>query len=142
MRRGNYVKKKEELFSTKQHVNQVLLPQYNALRDPFLVGYFDNPMLKRHLKETGVLKRKKRFSVKAGRQTQEKNKEFTQGYRTSRPKGGKKYKSLSKSVNTNPVKLPDIEQQERGPSSSATHRLKRLYGSKDKQREAESEELK
>ena len=68
---------------------------------------------------------------------------FPEGYRTSRPKRGKKHKSLSKSVNTNGVKLPQIEQNERGGiSSAATNRLKKLYGSKDKEKEANSEEIK
>ena len=49
--------KREQGFSTKQHINQVLLPDYNALHDPFLKGYFHNPSIKKHLKEMGVIKK-------------------------------------------------------------------------------------
>ena len=110
MRKVSLAKKKEESFSTKQHVNEVLLPHYNALRDPFLMGYFDNPTLKRHLKETGVVKKKKRFSVRTPKDSEEKNDSCPQGYRTSRPSKGQKHKSLSKSGNTNGLRLPEIEQ--------------------------------
>ena len=104
------------------------------------MGYFDNPTLKRHLKETGVLKRKKRISVRTPKHEEEKHEVFVEGYRTSKTKRGHKHKSLSKSVNTNALKLPEIEQHERGNiSSAATTRVKRLYGSKDKDIQKERE---
>jgi hypothetical protein len=42
----------------------VLLPTYNALQDPFLAGFFDNPSLKKHLRRTGAVKKKRNLSVK------------------------------------------------------------------------------
>jgi len=75
------------------------------------MGYFDNPTLKRHLKETGVVKKKKRHSVRNPKDSGEKNDGFPEGYRTSRPSKSKKHKSLSKSVNTNGLKLPEIDHQ-------------------------------
>jgi len=64
LRKINLTKKREGDFNLSQHANEVLLPAYNALRDPFLVGYFDNPLVKKHLKQTGVIKKKRRFSIK------------------------------------------------------------------------------
>lgn len=57
-------KKREIDFSLSQHANEILLPEYNALRDPFLTGYFDNPIVRKNLKQTGVIKKKRRFSIK------------------------------------------------------------------------------
>jgi hypothetical protein len=48
----------------QQRANEVFLPTYDALNDPFLVGFFQNPLVKKNLKETGVLKKKRRYSVK------------------------------------------------------------------------------
>jgi hypothetical protein len=58
---------RENSFNLAQRANDVLLPAYDALCDPYLSGYFDNPLLKRHLKETGVIKRKRRLSCKLGK---------------------------------------------------------------------------
>jgi hypothetical protein len=61
MKRNIIYKQKEEAFTTSQHVNDILLPEYNALKDPYLAGYFDNPAIKKHLKETGVVRKKKKY---------------------------------------------------------------------------------
>jgi len=58
------MKKREVAFNLKQSVNELVIPQYNALRDPFLDGYFANPQIKRNLRETGVIVKKRRFSLK------------------------------------------------------------------------------
>ena len=58
---------RENAFNLSQKANDVLLPSYDALTDPYLARYFDNPLLKRHLKETGVIKRKRRLSYKLGK---------------------------------------------------------------------------
>lgn len=57
-------KKREISFVNSTHVNSVLLPTYNALRDPYLVGFFDNPSVRKHLKVTGVLKKKRKSTPK------------------------------------------------------------------------------
>lgn len=62
---------RENSFNLAQKANDVLLPTYNALSDPYLAGYFDNPLLTRHLKETGVIKRKRRLSCKLGKGSRE-----------------------------------------------------------------------
>ncbi len=64
LRKLQLYKQREASFHLTQNVNDVLLPSYNALQDPFLAGYFDNPIVKRNLKETGVIKKKRRYSVK------------------------------------------------------------------------------
>lgn len=55
LRKLHQTKARESSFNLTQNVNEVLLPAYDALHDPFLSGYFDNPLLKRHLKKTGVI---------------------------------------------------------------------------------------
>ena len=65
LRKFHFAKKREGEFNLSQHANDVLLPAYNALRDPFLIGYFDNPLVKKHLKQTGVIPKKRRFSIKS-----------------------------------------------------------------------------
>jgi hypothetical protein len=107
----------------------VLLPSYNALKDPFLIGYFDNPTLKRHLKETGVIKRKRRHSVKSPLPVDHK----TEGVRTEIKttfRKSKKSKSRAKSLHHKEIKLPDIEQERTEMKSAATTRLKKVYGSR------------
>lgn len=63
LRRAVLKKKREKGFSLQQSVNQPCLPAYNALTDPFLTGFFDSPHIKRHLRNTGVLTRKRKFSL-------------------------------------------------------------------------------
>jgi hypothetical protein len=41
----------------------MVIPNYDALRDPFLVGYFQHPYILSNLKKTGIITRKKRFSL-------------------------------------------------------------------------------
>jgi Na+-transporting NADH:ubiquinone oxidoreductase subunit NqrC len=100
-------KVREVSFNLAQRANDVLLPSYNALRDPFLSGYFDNPQVKRHLRETGVIKKKRRLSVKIGRGSPETKSHHAL---TERAGGGLRGKSLVKSVNylENQVKLPAL----------------------------------
>ena len=57
--------------------------------DPFLDGFFDKPAVKRHLKDVGVLKRKRRKSYSV----------------TKRPKTTDKYGEYEKS----PIRLPALE---------------------------------
>ncbi len=58
-RRHHQLQKRECSFNLKQNVNELLIPEYNALKDPFLNGFFDHPTYKRHLKATGVIPPKK-----------------------------------------------------------------------------------
>ena len=57
-------RKRELLFSNSTPINEVLLPAYNALTDPFLSGFFDNRSVKKHLRTTGVLKKKRKSTPK------------------------------------------------------------------------------
>jgi hypothetical protein len=41
----------------------MVIPRYDALIDPFLKAFFAPPAQRRHLKATGVLPTKKRFSL-------------------------------------------------------------------------------
>jgi hypothetical protein len=63
-RRVKLYKMRENSFSLTQNINEMVIPEYNALKDPFLDGFFNNPQLKKHLKSTGVLLRRKGFSLK------------------------------------------------------------------------------
>jgi hypothetical protein len=54
-RRTELARKRENSFNLKQNVNELLIPRYNALHDPFLNGFFDHPGYKRHLKATGAI---------------------------------------------------------------------------------------
>lgn len=127
---------REAAFNLAQHANEVLLPSYNALKDPYLSGYFDNPLVKRNLKETGVIKRKRKLSVKLGRDSPQ-----AKSYHalTERETGHRRAKSLIKSTNylKNQVKLPALEellQEERAAlTSSATTRAKHIYRSSNHQ---------
>lgn len=106
LRKFHFSKQREAAFKVSQHVNEVLLPSYNALQDPFLSGYFENPLIKRHLKETGVIKRKRRISMKQKHELNHNNNSSP----TGRVGTERKAKSLSKSVNyfQNQVKLPAL----------------------------------
>jgi len=42
----------------------MVIPNYNALRDPFLVGFFDQPRYRIHLRKTGALPRKRGTSLR------------------------------------------------------------------------------
>lgn len=42
----------------------MIIPNYNALKDPYLSGFFKLPFYKKHLKDTGILPRKKGLSLK------------------------------------------------------------------------------
>ena len=63
-RRTQIANRREEKFSLKQNINDMIMPNYNALRDPFLVGFFDHPHCKRHLRKTGIISRKRGLSLK------------------------------------------------------------------------------
>lgn len=106
LRKVQLYKQRETSFKLAQNVNDVLLPSYNALQDPFLAGYFDNPLIKRNLKETGVIKRKRRYSVKAKNMSPEAKSNMD----LLRYRSEKKVKSLVKSTNyfQNQVKLPAL----------------------------------
>ena len=84
----------------------MLLPSYNALKDPYLIGYFDNPGLKKHLKETGVIRKKRRKSV-SSQQAKTKTEEMTPSADRVL-KRRKESKSRAKSVHHKETKLPGI----------------------------------
>ena len=42
----------------------MIIPNYNALKDPYLSGFFKLPFYKKHLKDTGILPKKKGLSLK------------------------------------------------------------------------------
>jgi hypothetical protein len=97
---------RENSFNLAQRANDVLLPAYNALSDPYLAGYFDNPLLKRHLKETGVIKRKRRPSCKLPGGSP-----ATKSHHALTERTGERSKSLARSANylKQQVKLPALE---------------------------------
>ena len=39
----------------------MVIPSYNALKDPFLSGFFEHPGMRINLRKTGIIVRKKRF---------------------------------------------------------------------------------
>jgi hypothetical protein len=41
----------------------MVIPEYNALHDPSLANYFKKPFIKKNLRLTGVIKKKKNLSV-------------------------------------------------------------------------------
>lgn len=59
MRKGYRIREREKGFNLSYHINDQPLPEYNALKDPCLEGYFDRRELKKHLVETGILKKSK-----------------------------------------------------------------------------------
>jgi hypothetical protein len=62
--RGSELRRhRETAFSLGQSLNEMVIPRYDALADPFLRSFFDPPAQKRHLKVTGVLPKKKCFSL-------------------------------------------------------------------------------
>jgi hypothetical protein len=64
MRKSMLNRKREISFNLSLNVNEVVLPEYNALKDPFLGDYFSNPIVKKQLRKTGVIGRKRRSVVK------------------------------------------------------------------------------
>lgn len=62
--RGSELRRyRETAFSLGQSLHEMVIPRYDALADPFLKAFFDPPAQKRHLKVTGVIPSKKRFSL-------------------------------------------------------------------------------
>lgn len=49
MRKAYLFRQREKTFDISFHINDQPLPDYNALKDPYLEGFFDKPPLKRHL---------------------------------------------------------------------------------------------
>ena len=106
----------------------MLLPTYNALHDPFLAGFFDHPSLKKHLRRTGAVKRKRNLSVKMdGFGYTEEN--FPLPGRPTTNHTQRKGKSLSKSTRQQEVRLPSLEAYDRPEalSASTSTRHKRAY---------------
>lgn len=56
-------KRREQDFQLRQSVNEMVIPSYDALKDPFLSGFFQHPQMLTNLKKTGIITRKKRFSL-------------------------------------------------------------------------------
>jgi hypothetical protein len=56
-------KKREACFSLGQSLNEMVIPRYEALQDPFLKTFFNSPTQKRLLKTTGIIPTNKRFSL-------------------------------------------------------------------------------
>jgi hypothetical protein len=46
----------------------MVIPEYNALRDPFLAGFFEHPHKQKHLRYTGALPKRRKFSIKTYRE--------------------------------------------------------------------------
>lgn len=53
-RRSEVLKRREESFSLTQAVSDMIIPEYNALSDPFLCGFFVRPAFRKLLKTTGA----------------------------------------------------------------------------------------
>lgn len=135
---------RELSFNLSNHVNEILLPNYDALKDPFLSGYFDNPIIKRNLKETGVIRKKKRFSVPKLNKITDSNPQYS--FRNHN------HSHLIKSTHVQPqYKLPALEDiitdrqsseyQRSQIKSSETRRSSRVYRSKKKSEKNESESV-
>ena len=60
MRKAYLFKNREKSFNNSFHINDKALPSYNALKDPFLQGFFDKPPLKKHLQEIGLVRKGKK----------------------------------------------------------------------------------
>lgn len=56
-------RRKEGSFSLGQSLNEMVIPQYNALRDPFLSGFFQHQQIRTNLRRTGVITKKRVFSL-------------------------------------------------------------------------------
>ena len=41
-----------------ENLKEKVIPEYDALKDPFLKGYFNNPFILKHLRHTGVVNKK------------------------------------------------------------------------------------
>lgn len=67
LRRAVLNKRKEESFRLNQTLKEMIIPEYNALRDPFLNGFFEHPNIIRHLKSTGVVPKRRKLSLKTYR---------------------------------------------------------------------------
>lgn len=50
MRKAHLMRDREASFNVSFRITDVPLPEYSALHDPYLLGYFDNPIIRRHLK--------------------------------------------------------------------------------------------
>lgn len=53
-RRSEVLKRREASFSLTQAVSDMIIPEYNALSDPFLCGFFVRPVFRKLLKTTGA----------------------------------------------------------------------------------------
>jgi hypothetical protein len=63
-------------FVNSFHVNEVPLPYYNPLQDPYLEGYFNNDKVNQHMQEAGFLYRKSNQYPYSERRTTNYNKFF------------------------------------------------------------------
>jgi hypothetical protein len=79
-------KKRETSFSLGQSLNEMVIPRYDALYDPFLKTFFGHPAQRRLLKVTGAVPAKKRFSLAHFRQRLNADKEGAISPRSSKKK--------------------------------------------------------
>ena len=58
MRKAILNRQREKQFDISYRITDQPLPEYDALKDPCLAGYFDKPQLKHHLKRYAYHKAK------------------------------------------------------------------------------------
>jgi hypothetical protein len=63
VRKGLIYQRREQTFLLRQSINDMVIPSYNAIKDPYLNGYFQHPGIVNNLRKTGIIHRKKQFSL-------------------------------------------------------------------------------
>ncbi len=109
MRKAHLFRKKEECFVNTYNVNDIPLPAYNALHDPYLTDFFKNPQQIRLLRETGVLKKKRKFSMALRKDNALLAEHSEANKKSPSRKKVKRSKSFSKSAHYKAFHLPEIE---------------------------------
>lgn len=67
MRKAILNRQREKQFDISYRITDQPLPEYDALKDPCLAGYFDKPQLKRHLKDMHIIKPKRKHRSQSKR---------------------------------------------------------------------------
>jgi hypothetical protein len=63
MRKKYISTRKKKDFDNRFHINEVFMPTYNPLNDPYLIDYFESQNVKRQLEENGI-KNKRHIYIK------------------------------------------------------------------------------
>lgn len=134
VRRKNLTVRREHEFNLQQNVKDMSIPQYDALKDPYLEGFFNHQFYKKHFRKTGIIAKKKSLSLKKYQVPYELDHKLQDSHPNSSHSHTKRMKKNEKGK----FALPLIENKEGtvpGKVTSHSARVTKMYKSENKSHE-------